>query len=425
MRYKLLKLKEREKVQIINALRAGVVPTLGLKHIQVGRLQELNAIVKDLDQISLGGSTIRFVAGEFGAGKSFFLTLTKLMAHEKKLLVMHADITTDQILCSSDGKTRRLLTELIKNMSYKSKPEGGALKSVIESWISIFLETNPHPTENAFLKSLEPMSHLPLYSTFAKVLFKYLEAFNSDDVATMDKCLKWCRAEYINKTEAKSELGVNQIIDDGDFYNALKLYAIFAKLSGFDGLLVSIDELAVLVRQRAPQRSKNYEVLLTIVNDCLQASSNNSIGFVFGATSESLENKDRGLYSYGALETRLASNRYANGAIRDLTGPVLSLVSLTKEEIFVLLTRLRNIFYSGNAENFILPDEGIKAFFEQVFSRMGAASHMNPRDIIKEFLGLLAVLDLDKSLNWTDLVSKVQVAINPVDETGLVNLQED
>lgn len=421
----MLKLKDRERTQIINALRAGVVPTIGLKHIQVGRLQELNEIVKDLDQISLGGSTARFIAGEFGAGKSFFLTLTKLMAHEKKLLVMHGDITTDQILCSADGKTRRLLTELIKNMSYKSKPEGGALKSLVESWISKFLESNPNPSENSFLKALEPMSHLPLYSPFAKVLYTYLNAFNSDDVGTMEKCLKWCRAEYTNKTEAKNDIGVTQIIDDGDFYNALKLYATFSKLAGFAGLLVLVDELAVLVRQRAPQRSKNYEVLLTILNDCLQSASSNSIGFVFGATSESLENKDRGLYSYGALETRLASNRYAGGAIRDLTGPVLSLVTLTREELFVLLSKLRDIHSNFDAKNHVLPDEGIRAFFEQIYSRMGADSHMNPRDAIKEFLGLLAILENDKQLKWNELVGKISIQLNPVDESGLINLQED
>lgn len=419
----MLKLKDKERIQIVNALRAGVVPTNGLKHIQVGRVQEINEILKDLDHITQSGSTIRFVSGEFGAGKSFFLTLCKLMAFEKKLVVMNADITTEKILCSSDGKTRALFTELIKNISYKSKSEGGGLKSIVETWIANFLTTNSDPTENSFHQALESMSHLTLCHDFASILFIYLKAYRADDVSKMEQCLKWLRAEYENKTEAKKDLGVSRIIDDGDFYDVLKLYGGFCRLAGFSGLLVAIDEIAVLVRQRAPQRNKNYETLLMIINDCLQGNVQN-IGFIFGATSESIENRQKGLYSYGALETRLAKNQLINEKIKDLTGPVLNLATLSKEEIFVLLTKIRDIHTNFDTTRNLLPDEGIKSFFTQVYSRMGATTHLNPRDVIKEYMGLLSVLDNNPGTSWLDLIKKVEIQQSE-DKSSLVKLGED
>jgi hypothetical protein len=416
------KLKEKERTQIINALRAGVVPTIGLRHIQVGRAQEVAEIVKDLDHIGNGGATIRFVSGGFGAGKSFFLTLTKLMAHEKRLLVLNADITTERILCSSDGKARGLLTELLKNMSHRSKSEGGGLKSLIETWISNFTQQNSNPTENDFYKALSPLSHLPLCQGFATVLSKYLKAFKEDDLAGTEKCLKWFRAEYENKTEAKNELGVSRIIEDGDLYDVLKIYAGFSKLSGFGGLLIAIDELAVLVRQRSPQRSKNYETLLTIINDCLQGNVEN-IGFIFGATAEAIENKERGLYSYGALETRLSPNKFANGTIKDLTGPVLGLSPLSKEELFVLLTRLRDIHSNFDATKHVLPDNGVQGFFAHIFSRMGAEAHLNPRDVIKEYLGLLTILENNPEKKWSDLLPNIKIQHSTDENSDLVKLQ--
>lgn len=420
----MLKLKEKERTQIINALRAGVVPTIGLRHIQVGRVQELNEIVKNLDLINDGGSTVRFVSGEFGAGKSFFLTLAKLIAHEKRLVVVNADITPDKILCASDGKTRALITELFKNLSYKSKPDGGALKSIVETWISKFKESNPNPTENSFYQALSSLSHLALCQDFSKVLFRYLQAFEANDLPTIEKCLKWMRAEYETKREARNDLEVNRIIEDADFFDVLKLFSGFVKLGGFGGLLVLIDEIAVLVRLRAPQRHKNYEMLLAIINDCLSGSAQN-IGFVFGATSDSIENREKGLYSYGALETRLAQTTFHNQTIKDLTGTVIPLSTLTREELYVLLSKLREIYANGDPSKILLPDEGLKGFFEQVYSVMGADSHLNPRDVIKGFLGTLATLDGHPNVKWTDLISKVRVEVSKDTDEDLVRIQGD
>jgi hypothetical protein len=401
-------LSEKERTQIINALRQGVVPIMGLWHIQVGREQEVKEIAGDLQHIGDGGSRVRFVSGDFGTGKSFFLTLAKLMAHEKKLVVLNADITTDRILCAADGKARALLTELLKNMSHKSKPERGGLKSLIETWIGSFTANNPDPTENSFYQALSPLSHLTLCQDFCKVLFIYLDSYKKGDLAKIENCMKWFRAEYENKTEAKKDLGVSRIIEDSDFQDVIKLYAGFCSLAGFGGMLVTIDEVAVLTRQRAPQRNKNYEAILTIINDCMTGSIQN-LGFIFGATSEAIQNKEKGLYSYGALESRLAKNEFAKGGITDLSGPVIPLTPLSREQVYVLLTKLRGIFSANTPPEKILPDDGIQGFLAHIFSRMGADANLKPREIVMSYLDLLAVLGNNPDKKWSDLLGNIQV----------------
>jgi hypothetical protein len=398
-----LNIKEKDRTTILNALKAGVVPPVGLKHIQVGRAQEVTEIVKDIDHIANGGSTVRFIVGDFGAGKSFFLTLCKLIAHEKKMVVVNADITTERILCSSDGKARSLITELFKNMSCRSRPDGNAFRYVIETWIGLLVELHPEPTARDFRKALEPLSNFALSSDFAEVLYQYFVAYHSNDQAKIDRCMKWVRAEYETKTEAKADLGVNRIVEDADLYDMLKLTAGFCRLAGFTGLLVNVDELAVMIRLRAPQRHKNYETLLSLINDSLQGTTP-GIGFVFGATSEAIENKEKGLFSYGALETRLASNRFATKELRDLSGPIIVLQTLIAEELLVLLHKLRDIHRSG-LEREVLDDHGVQAFFQNSMRGMGAIAHISPRDITKDFLGLLSLLESNPSKTWKDLIS--------------------
>jgi ABC-type taurine transport system ATPase subunit len=69
------KVTARERNAILQSLGAGVVPAIGLHHIQVGRKEEVTALVKDLEISQQGGAAVRFIVGRFGSGKTFFLNL--------------------------------------------------------------------------------------------------------------------------------------------------------------------------------------------------------------------------------------------------------------------------------------------------------------------------------------------------------------
>ena len=406
-----IKIKAKEKNAIIESLKAGLVPKIGLQHIQVGRADELKEIIKDYALIADGGAKIRFIIGDYGCGKTFFLTLSKLIAHEKNLVVLSADITTEKVLCSSSGKSKKLFSELIANMSTKTKPDGGALRTIIEKWASKILqdcENGEHIDEKSIYSKLLPLEKYVACYDFSKVLTTYINAYQEDDEIKMSQALKWLRAEYATKTDAKTDLGVRTIIDDNNFYEYLKLFAGFVRLAGYAGLIVNIDELAVLARLQSATRNKNFERILNIINDSMQDAAE-YLGFLFGGTPEFLEDKYRGMYSYKALETRLADNPFAKEGLRDLTGPVIRLENLSQEELYILFLNIRNVFAEYDETKYLVTEKDIQVFMQWLMNRLGAKSFLSPRESNKAFIGLLTQLENYPDTNISTYLSGIQI----------------
>lgn len=399
------RIRERDRHAILNALRAGVVPRVGLQHIQVGRKSEVQATLRDLDHAANGGAGVRFVIGRFGSGKSFFLNLANTVALEKGFLVARADITTDRRLHGTGGQARALYSELMRNLASKAKPEGGALASVIERWVSDVANeagtTDAAELERVFATKLKPLQDLVSGFDVVKVVSGYLRGFQTDNGALQEAAIRWLRAEYATRTEARTELGVRAIIDDADIYDYLKLVAKLSRIMGYKGLVVCIDEMVVLSHRLASTRARasNFEAILRILNDCLQGSVE-GLHVVFAGTDEFLEDRRRGLYSYEALATRLAANEFARDGVVDLAGPVIRLRNLTQEELYVLLVRIREVFAAGEATRVLLPDDGIMAFVEYSRRTLGDDYYRTPRDTVVRFVGLLSLLEQDPMLDW-------------------------
>lgn len=397
-------IKPRERDAILQSLRAGVVPRIGLQHIQVGRKEEVAAILRDLDRIAEGGAAIRFIIGRFGAGKSFFLNLARMVALEKKFVVVQADITPDRRLHASGGQARSLYTELMHNMSAGAKRDGGALPGLVERWVSdveLSVRQTGSDLHQAIYERLKPLQELVSGYDFATVICKYVEGFQQGNDAVIAAALRWLRAEYTTKTEARQDLGVRSIIDDQDMYDYLKLMAAFVQLAGYTGLLVNLDEMGVLSHRlnNTPARNANYEMILRIVNDCLQGSVS-GLGVVFAGTDAFLDDRRRGLASYEALATRLADNSFAVGGLRDYSGPTIRLQNLTVEDLYVLLHNIRHVYACGDTSRYIVPDAALKAFIQHCACTLGAEFYQTPRDAVKGFVGLLSVLEQNPGTDW-------------------------
>ena len=409
-------IKPRERDAIMQSLRAGVVPRLGLRHLQVGRRDEVAAVIEDLARIEAGGASVRFIIGRYGAGKSFFLNLVRMVALERKFVVAQADVTTERRLQGSGGQARSLYCELMQNLATRAKPEGGAMAGVVERWVSdVDHEVKEGGGTDADLtleidRRLKPLQDLVSGYDFAAVIGKYLQGFQTQNEPLMASALRWLRAEYRTKTEARQDLGVRSIIDDAQFYDYLKLFAAFCRLSGFAGLLVNIDEMVVLSQRlnSSQARNANYEAILRIVNDCLQGNVS-GIGFLFGGTDTFLEDRRRGLASYEALATRLADNRFAKPGLKDLSGPVIRLENLSPEDLYVLLHNLRHVFALGDSSKYLVNDEGLRAFMDQSSRQLGADFFMTPRDSVKAFVGLLSVLDQNPGTTWRSMLADTKI----------------
>jgi hypothetical protein len=423
-----LKIRATERDSIIQSLRTGVVPRRGLQHIQVGRAREVNALLKDIDRISEDGSFIRFIIGEYGSGKTFFLNLIRSIVMEKRCVSIHADLSPDRRLHATGGQARLLYAELMRNLSTRSKPEGGALPAVVERFITETLKTaknrNISP-ETVIHENLVNLTEMVGGYDFAEVIAAYWKGHDSGDETLKSNALRWLRGEFSTKTDARSALGVRIIIDDANCYNMLKLMARFVRLAGFSGLVVCLDEMVNLYKLANTQaRKSNYEEILHILNDCLQGTAS-GLGFLMGGTPDFLYDTRKGLYSYTALQTRLAENTFAVKGLVDFTGPIIQLENLAPEDVFVLLTKLRHVFSSGDSSAYLLPDEGLHAFMEHCHTRIGDAYFRTPRNTIVSFINLLAILEQNPAVSWQDLLGKIEIEKDTTPDLEKMNLESD
>jgi P-loop Domain of unknown function (DUF2791) len=417
------RIRPRDREAILQSLTAGVVPRRGQQHIQVGRALEVSAVIEDLDRIVDGGSAVRFVIGEYGAGKSFFLQLIRAIALEKNLVTMHADLTPDRRLHATGGQARTLYAELTRNLATRTNPEGGALASVVERFITSALQqakATDRPVQELIDERLAGLAEMVGGYDFAAVIAAYWRGHDEGDAALKDSAVRWLRGEYSTKTDARRDLGVRAIVDDANVYDHFKLLARFVVLAGYGGLLIGLDEMVNLYKlANTTARRSNYEQILRIVNDCLQGGVEH-LGFLMGGTPEFLTDTRRGLYSYEALQSRLAENAFATGGLRDLSGPVMRLQSLSQEELFVLLQRLRHVQASGDEAQYLIPDSGLEAFMRHCSGRLGDDYFRTPRTTIKAFLQLLAVVEQNADADWQRLVGEVGVEADRGAEADLV-----
>ncbi|MCZ4338178.1 ATP-binding protein [Shewanella colwelliana] len=407
------KIRSKERDAIIQSLKSGVTPKVGIQHIQVGRVKELKALIQDIERVSDGGSAFRLIIGEYGSGKTFFLSVVRSIALERKLVTINADLSPDRRIHASSGQARNLYSELMRNMSTRNKSDGNALTSVVEKFIiEARKEADVSNKEITVVihERLSSLSELVGGYDFAKVIEAYWLGHEQDNDDLKSHAIKWLRAEYSTKTDARKDLGVRSIITDASFYDSLKLLSLFVRQAGYQGLIVNLDELVNLYKLHSTQaRTSNYEQILRMLNDCLQGSAEH-LGFLLGGTPEFLLDPRKGLYSYDALQSRLAGNSFAKQAgVIDYSSPALHLASLTPEELYILLKNLRHVYASGDQSQYLVPDEALKSFLHHCSKTIGDAYFRTPRNTIKAFLDMLAVVDQNPSIVWDSLISSVSI----------------
>jgi len=426
-----VQIRRRERDAVLQSLQAGLVPKQGLHLIQVGRKAEVTALLNDIERVADDGASFRIVVGRFGSGKSFFLNLVRNVAFQKKLAVAQADFSMERRLYASGGQARGLYSELMRNLATKTNPDGGALPSILSSWVSQVqhtVMTAGGTAEQVDQKMAEDLSDLQSYVggfEFAEVVRAFYRGHQDNNEDLKAAALRWLRGEYTTKTEAKEDLGVRRIIDDESFYDSLKLIAAFVRKAGFGGLLVNLDEMVVLSHRLANSRARqaNYEALLTLLNDCFQGSVK-GLGFIFAGTDECLEDRRRGLFSYEALRSRLAENELAREqGLVDLSGPVVRLQPLTPEDLFVLLKNIAFVHASGDQAK-ALPDDAITAILHKANDTLGAEFFRTPRDIIRSFVGLLNILEQNPGTSWekvvgADFIKKPDAPMSAEEEVAL------
>ena len=396
------KVPRRIAQTVLNSLKGGVVPRIGLPYITVGRKNEIQALLHDVDIISEGGASFRFIVGKYGSGKSFLLQTIRNYAMDRGFIVADADLSPERRLQGTRGQGLATYRELIGNLSTKTKPEGGALNLVLDRWISSVQsaaaqETGLAPEDPALAAAVDKkiyavtasVSELVHGFEFARLLSAYYHAYLAGDDEGKAKVVRWFRGEYTLKKEAREELGVSILITDDDWYDYLKLFAVFFRLAGYTGLFLMIDELVNVSKiPNAITRQYNYEKMLAMYNDALQGKAR-YLGILMGATPQALEDKRRGVYSYEALRSRLAEGKFSRPGARDLLAPVIRLEPLTAEEMLILCEKLEDMHAGLYGYESRITTEDLAAFIRIEYERIGAEANITPREVIRDFIELL------------------------------------
>lgn len=424
-----LKIPKRIARTLISSLKGGVVPRIGLPYITVGRKNEIDALLHDVEVIADGGASFRFIVGRYGSGKSFLLQTIRNYVMEKDFVVVDADLSPERRLQGTKGQGLATYRELVRNMATRTRPEGGALPLILDRWINqiqqqVVAESGLSLTdgrldgrvEQKIGQVIDALNEMVHGFDFARLLTLYYRSYRQGDEATKAKVIQWFRGEFHTKTEARQELGVNIIISDEDWYEYLKIFALFLKQAGYAGLLVCIDELVNIYKiPHAITRQYNYEKILTMYNDTLQGKAH-YLGIIMGGTPQCMEDPRRGVYSYEALRSRLAEGHFA-GEYKDLLAPVIRLQPLTSDEMLVLVEKLAEIHGALYGYAPKVTQEDLVTFIRIEFQRIGADSHITPREVIRDFIEVLDILYQHPELKVAELLQSdsFQYAKNAVE----------
>lgn len=397
---------------IINALKGGVVPRVGLGYIAVGRGPEIEALLHDVSIAEEGGAFFRFIVGKYGSGKSFLLQTIRQHVMDRGFAAADADLSPERRLTGTKGQGLATYRELARSLSVKAKPDGGALSLIMEKWIdgvrsevaaggmdpaNTFFDIEVERRIYSKIDSLKDMVH---GFDFASVIVAYYRGFRDGNTEKQNNAVKWLRGEYATRTEARQELGVGVIISDDNWYDYIKLLSAFLVSAGYKGLVVMIDELVNIMKiSNSVTRQNNYEKMLMIYNDLMQGKASR-LGVIMSGTPQCIEDTRRGVFSYEALRSRLERGRFATDETHDMLAPIIRLNPLTYEELTVLTEKLSEIHANlYGYEPRITLDDRIY-FIKAEFSRVGAAGNITPREMIRDFIELLniAYQNPDKSL---------------------------
>ncbi len=413
-----MKIPRRIASVVINSLKGGVVPRIGLPYITVGREAEIDALLRDVEIIAEGGASFRFIVGRYGSGKSFLLQTIRNYVMDRNFVVADADLSPERRLQGARGQGLATYKELIQNLSTKTRPEGGALTLILDRWLSnvqseAAAESGLGSGDAGFaglvekkigevVNSLNEMVH---GFDFAKLLTVYYRANLAGDDESKAKVVKWFRGEYANRTEARAELGVNIVITDDDWYEYIKLFAMFLKKAGYNGLLVLIDELVNIYKiPNSITRQYNYEKLLTMYNDTLQGRAR-YLGIIMGGTPQCIEDTRRGVFSYEALRSRLEEGRFVLDGMRNVLSPVIRLSPLTCEEMLVLIEKVAEIHAGLFEYGRRLSQQELIDFIRIEFGRIGADAKLTPREVIRDFIELLNIVYQNQEVNVAELLN--------------------
>ena len=416
---------------IITSFSQGVVPSKGLGKVAVGRKEEIESVDDNLSDLVNGQGTFRLIVGRYGAGKSFMLSLIREHAMNRGMVVMKADLS-EGALFSGSKKGIGLYRALVSGMSTNGK-QGGAMETILKRWVETIRDNvskikgipSVNVSVNDVLLEIKRqtygMSSLPLYSVFIQMVGRYYTEMMSGGVE--QNALMWLKGEYEQRSLAKKELDVGTIVDDNNWFDFIMVWSEFVRHAGYKGLVLMFDEVHTIYKLNSSRvREKNYERILSIYNHIVQ-SPDTHMAVYMGCTPDSLDNDRRGFRSCEALYSRVSHDRYINGRINPF-GVVLNLRTLSKAEVVLLLSRLRDFHAQAYEYESRVTDEMVYAYANKMWNS-NAIDAVTPRNLSSEFIPVLNVLYMDSNARFEDLVEGIRLSPDRGHDDDIIQTRMD
>lgn len=420
-----VEINKRVATNVLNNLSKGMVPRIGAKYIAVGRLEEIEAFIGDLEDIQEGSGAFRLITAKYGGGKSFMLNLMKHHALEKNYVVMDAQMGVDHLFRGNKETGLNLFTSLVANLSIKGNPDGKALEVLLQRWVNMVrvevaaeIDCSPEDlpfsyVEDAMRRKVASLSDEPQSYEFTRMVYRYARAYNSSE--DVEPYVRWFRGEYRTKRECREELGTSFIVERDKWFQFIRLWSEFVVGIGYAGLVVQFDEAQILSKLNKKGRTENYEFLLRMFNSVIQDDVAH-IGVYVCAIPETLDDPKRGMYTYEALRSRIEPSVYQGGRGYG-SGCVMELRPLSNEELLILLKNVCSLHEVRHGYVCGLTDKDLKDYLQHVFTSIGASEFLTPRSILKNFIAILDRLHDDdgQALSSVLGVEVIEEDVDPFD----------
>jgi hypothetical protein len=346
---------EVRRREVIDALRRGTVPQVGLDLLAVGLDRFTGALDDDLGTITRGGAAFHAVRGEYGSGKTFFARWLGERAKRRGLAVSEIQISETETPLHRLETVYRRLTERLTTATHQPS----ALRAVVDSWLYTLeeqvLETGQvaEDDEQALAAEVETLLEQRLAEVarttpaFAAALRGYRQALVASDAATAESLIAWLGGQRSVSAAARRSAGVRGELDHFGALGFLQGLLTVLRDCGHPGLLVVLDEIETLQRVRGDVREKGLNALRQLLDE-IDAGRFPGLFLVITGTPAFFDGQ-QGVQRLPPLAQRLATD-FATDARFDSSRAVqLRLPGFDLERLAELGRKVRDL-YVGTAQ---------------------------------------------------------------------------
>lgn len=380
---------------LLNALRNGTVPDLGLEEIAVGLDPQVAAVEEGLAFVSRGKSGYKFLRGDYGAGKTFLSSLVCSQATEKGFLFSKV------VVSAADTPLYRLISvyrRLCEGLSRNTRNPGGQFRSILDRWLYSLEEKVEElhgigEDDDGFAEAVSAQVDRELLELgdtagrMAACIKGYHQAQLAGDYGQAMALLDWMTGNDKVAASMKKTAGVTGSLGSEDVLPFLQGLLQIVRASGEQkGLVVVIDEVETILRLRRPERTKSLEVLRQLVDAC-DRHEFPGLYLLFTGTPDFFDSP-QGVPSLPPLHDRIKVS-FQDDLPDNLRQPQIRLRAFDQARLEAVAKKVRQVYPAAMPLEQVVTDDVIIALSDAMTAGFGGRIEVIPRLFLRAWVDLL------------------------------------